>query len=84
MLDSEPGATLESSIVNMANTVMGVGLLALPRAFAHSGLVWGFLLSTTAAILNIFTCHLIAECQILAILTCLTRSELHILADSAP
>jgi amino acid permease len=58
-----PGASLSSSVVNMANTVMGVGLLALPRAFAHSGLVWGLLLTTFAAGLNIFTCHLIARCQ---------------------
>lgn len=66
MLDKvEPaqGASLQSSIVNMANTIMGVGLLALPRAFAHSGIVWGLLLTTFAALLNVFTCHLIAECQ---------------------
>lgn len=58
-----PVASLSSSIVNMANTVMGVGLLALPRAFAHSGMVCGLLLTIFAAVLNVFTCHLIARCQ---------------------
>eukprot|EP00965_Chrysotila_dentata_P087864 2901348-Pleurochrysis_carterae.AAC.2 len=56
-------ATLLSSTVNMANTVLGVGLLALPRVFAHSGIVWGIIFNFVAVFTNIFTCHLIGECQ---------------------
>ena len=56
-------ASLFSSAINMANTIMGVGLLALPRAFAHGGIVWGLLLSTLAAAVNVGTCMLISECQ---------------------
>ena len=47
----------------MLNTILGVGMLAMPRAFAHGGLFWGFILSTFAAALNVFTNHLLLACQ---------------------
>lgn len=55
------GATLAGSIFNLANTIMGSGLLTLPSAFASSGLVAGLLMAVVAAAFNIFTLHLLAS-----------------------
>jgi len=54
-------ASLFSSCINLANSVLGTGLLALPRAFAHAGFVWGLAFSTLSALLNILTSVYISE-----------------------
>ena len=56
-------ASFTSSVLNLTNTVLGTGLLALPRAFSHGGIVWGLLLNMLAALLNVLSNHLIAEAQ---------------------
>ena len=38
------GAAIVSSVANLANTNMGVGMLALPAAFGSAGLVGGCLM----------------------------------------
>jgi len=51
----EGGASLFSSILNMANTIMGTGLLALPRCISLAGLVPGLLLIVLSALINVGT-----------------------------
>jgi hypothetical protein len=64
---SNSKASLFSCIINLANTVMGTGLLALPRAFGHSGWVWGLAFSTLSCVLNIVTSVYISEsCRMVA------------------
>eukprot|EP00966_Prymnesium_polylepis_P307585 7108710-Prymnesium_polylepis.1 len=58
---SQGKASLFSSCVNLANSVLGTGLLALPRAFAHAGWGWGLAFSTLSAVLNILTSVYISE-----------------------
>ena len=57
----EGKASMTSSAINLVNSVLGTGLLALPRAFAHAGYVWGFALSTLSVLLNILTSVYISE-----------------------
>ena len=55
------GATILSSTLNLCNTIMGTGILALPYALAGTGLYPGaafLLLSTAAAIISL---HLLSE-----------------------
>ena len=51
------GASLSSSIFNLANTIMGSGLLTLPSAFSEAGLFVGLVMAVVAAALNVFTLH---------------------------
>ena len=39
------GATMFSSVINLSNVIMGVGLLALPLAFSQAGWLAGMLLA---------------------------------------
>ena len=55
-------ASIASCIFNLANTVLGAGMLALPGAFADAGLVTGLVLAGLAGGLNIFTLQLISAC----------------------
>ena len=54
------GASFSSSVLNLANTVMGSGLLTLPQAFASAGIISGILMAIGAAFLNVFSLHLLA------------------------
>ena len=56
------GASIASSIANLANTNMGVGMLALPRAMASAGFFGGTALLLLSAVLSTFSSHLLAEC----------------------
>lgn len=56
------GATVVSCIANLANTNMGVGMLALPAAMANAGAVGGTLLLLLSALVAGFGSHLLAEC----------------------
>ena len=51
------GASRLSSVFNLANTIMGSGLLTLPSAFATSGLAVGLFMAVAAAGLNVLTLH---------------------------
>lgn len=53
------GASFISSVLNLANTIMGSGLLTLPSAFAGSGLLAGLCMAIVAGILNVVTLHCI-------------------------
>lgn len=55
------GASLSSSIFNLANTIMGSGLLTLPSAFSEAGLFVGLVMAVVAAALNVFTLHCLAR-----------------------
>ena len=52
-------ASIASSVLNLANTIMGSGLLTLPSAFASCGMVSGLLLAFGAAAANVLTLHLL-------------------------
>ena len=54
--------SIASSIANLANTNMGVGMLALPRAMASAGFFGGTALLLLSAVLSTFSSHLLAEC----------------------
>jgi amino acid permease len=41
---NEPSATIASSVINLANTILGAGMLAMPAAVASVGLGFGILL----------------------------------------
>ena len=56
------GASIASSVANLANTNMGVGMLALPSAFAAAGWLGGALMLLLSASIATFGSHLLAEC----------------------
>lgn len=56
------GATVASSIANLANTNMGVGMLALPAAMANAGFLGGSALLLLSMSIAAFGSHLLAEC----------------------
>ena len=51
-----------SSIANLANTNMGVGMLALPSAMASAGIVGGSCLLLLSASIATFGSHLLSKC----------------------
>lgn len=56
-----PGsASLFSCIMNLANTILGAGMLGLPHAFASNGYALGIILLFVFAILAAFGLHLLA------------------------
>ena len=58
-----PGdASLTSSVANLANTTVGVGILTLPHAISTAGLYSGFVLLVCIAIFSTFSSHLLSEC----------------------
>ena len=61
LLPSRANASLTSSIFNLANTIMGSGLLTLPSAFASCGLTSGIAMAIVAALFNILTLHILSE-----------------------
>jgi hypothetical protein len=63
---AEPGlgqSGIFSSVVNLANTVVGAGMLGLPHAFAECGYVMGTLLLIVSAIGSSIGLHLLAVSQ---------------------
>ena len=57
----EKKATMTSSWVNMTNTVLGTGLLAIPRTLAMAGWVAGIILLAVCAGLSGMTNYFIME-----------------------
>jgi len=56
------GASITSSVLNLANTNMGVGMLALPSAMASAGVLGGICLLLLSATIATFGSHLLTEC----------------------
>ena len=50
--NSEEGATMSSCIVNLANTILGAGMLGLPHAFAECGWALGYGMLALSATLS--------------------------------
>ena len=59
---AEAGSSIASCIANLANTNLGVGMLALPAALASAGVVGGVGLLLLSAAIASFGSHLFAEC----------------------
>jgi len=55
-------ASLMSCFVNLANTIVGSGMLGLPFAFGHTGWVLGSVLMAICALVSAFSLHLLALC----------------------
>jgi hypothetical protein len=53
--------TILSSIINLANTILGTGMLSMPFVFANVGLAQGVVLVTFTGMLSIFGLSLLAE-----------------------
>lgn len=54
------GATSLASWMNLTNTIIGAGVLALPYAVAYSGVVLGVLLIVGSAAMQIFSLHILS------------------------
>jgi len=54
-------SSMVASVLNVANAILGAGMLALPSAFAKTGVVAGVILVMLAAVLNLVTCLFISE-----------------------
>eukprot|EP00756_Hemistasia_phaeocysticola_P017396 Hpha_TRINITY_DN15535_c0_g1::TRINITY_DN15535_c0_g1_i1::g.109083::m.109083 len=55
-------ASLFSCIVNLANSIIGAGILGLPHGIKECGLVLGIIVMTTCCCLSTFSLHLLAQC----------------------
>lgn len=64
--DAHPQATILSSVLNLSNTVLGTGLLALPVALKHAGMFIGILFAFGSCMLAGLSLFLLAECAGLA------------------
>eukprot|EP00037_Helgoeca_nana_P018359 m.175835 g.175835 ORF g.175835 m.175835 type:complete len:174 (-) comp24416_c0_seq3:207-728(-) len=56
-------STMFSAVVNLANTIVGAGMLGLPRAFAESGYAVGAVLLVLSAMGSVIGLHLLAVSQ---------------------
>jgi hypothetical protein len=64
---SEPGkASAVSSMVNLANAILGVGLLALPRSFSQAGIAIGLVMLVGIYSINVLTCHCLTQAAAVA------------------
>ena len=63
---SHVGASVASGVLNMSNTILGAGMLALPHALAQSGLLVGLLLLALFAALSLLGLHLVSAAADLA------------------
>ena len=59
---SSIGASLFSSTINLANTCMGTGVLALPAAFAVSGLLSGVIVCVSTSALMMLSLIMLDAC----------------------
>ena len=51
-----------SCYINLLNTIIGSGVLGLPYAVGHCGVVLGVVLILGFGVLNVFSCHLLTLC----------------------
>ena len=61
-LEEQGHATIQSSVSNLANTIIGAGALAFPSAFASMGLIPGILSCAFSASTSIFGLYLLSRC----------------------
>eukprot|EP00600_Ochromonadales_sp_CCMP1393_P007088 CAMPEP_0174964974 /NCGR_PEP_ID=MMETSP0004_2-20121128/6184_1 /TAXON_ID=420556 /ORGANISM="Ochromonas sp., Strain CCMP1393" /LENGTH=475 /DNA_ID=CAMNT_0016213771 /DNA_START=1691 /DNA_END=3118 /DNA_ORIENTATION=+ len=57
-------ASVKSCFINLANTIVGGGMLGLPYAFSHTGYALGSILMALCAIASGFSLHLLALCSL--------------------
>lgn len=55
-------ATIFSSVINLANTIMGAGMLGIPFAIAACGLILGCSLIVLSSLAAAFGLHLLGVC----------------------
>ncbi|KAH9004522.1 transmembrane amino acid transporter protein-domain-containing protein [Lactarius hatsudake] len=60
--EREGRATLTSSVSNLANTVIGSGMLTFPRAFASAGIIPGMLTCLFSGAVGAFGLYLLSAC----------------------
>lgn len=53
------GSNLKSAFFNMTNSIVGAGIVGIPKAFLNTGLLTGIILMTTLTLLNDWTLRLI-------------------------
>jgi amino acid permease len=59
--DANVTGTVFSSTVNLANTILGTGMLAMPFVFANLGIAQGLVMLTITAILSVFGLNLLSQ-----------------------
>lgn len=64
--DDSPNASVPASMFNLINTVIGAGVLALPFAFAASGLLLGLLFLLIVLGLSVYSVVLLVSCASLS------------------
>ena len=60
--EADRSASMASSIVNLLSTIIGAGILGLPYAFAHTGVVLGLLSLSLFGLFAWIGLHLLALC----------------------
>ncbi len=58
-----PRSSVCSAIFNLTNTIIGAGVLSLPFAFKHTGVVLGPLILFLVYILVLYSCRLLISCS---------------------
>ncbi|KAF8479578.1 vacuolar amino acid transporter 5 [Russula ochroleuca] len=61
-VQKEGHATLTSSVGNLANTIIGSGMLTFPRALASSGIIPGMLTCAFCGAVSAFSLYLLSTC----------------------
>ena len=64
--NTHAGASIASGVLNMANTILGAGMLALPHAFAECGLSVGLIFLLIFASLSVLGLYLVSASADLA------------------
>jgi len=59
------GSSITSCTINMLNTILGTGLLALPTVYANAGYISGTLIVVFFGALSTFTNYMFVECALL-------------------
>jgi hypothetical protein len=57
-------ASIFSCFVNLANTILGSGMLGLPYAFAHTGWIFGSCMILVCGMSSSFALHTLALCAL--------------------
>lgn len=59
--DTHATGTVFSSTVNLANTILGTGMLAMPLVFASLGIAQGLVMISITGILSVFGLSLLSQ-----------------------
>ncbi|CAO3632888.1 unnamed protein product [Mucor hiemalis] len=60
--EEEPSATMASASINLSNTILGTGMLAMPAALASVGLIPGMFIILYAGITSAMGLYFLARC----------------------